>query len=197
MSLQNVQMLLAKLYTDPQIRESFFLDPEQTASDFGLSVQEQAQILELSKPLTRTFAHSLVHKRQGVVQKLLPCTFQSMGPLFNKAFHAFSSSYVPVGVRKHKEDAVRFALFLQEWIPLQADDTLPVYCIELARFEACWVEAHHPDVRWMLRTFRYPVHMLVQNVRTSKELPDSCAPRWTCAFWWRWSSRSTLSFFVR
>lgn len=199
MSLQQIQALLARMYTDAALRERFFSEPDATGRDFGLTEDEIQQLQALSQPQTRAFAHGLVHKRMGQVQKLMPATSTLIQARFSRHFHAFAETCVPDGVRKHKDDAQRFAMYLRH----DVEEPLPPWLCELIAFESDWISAMHPKTRLQVRWYRHPVEDIhAAAVLREGDVPlDEAAllaatvPRcWTLACWWRTISSAPLRF---
>jgi hypothetical protein len=112
MSLAKIQTLLARLYTDAELRERFFLEPEKVCTENDLIGVEVEQIAQILPAELNFFAESLLFKRLREVEKLLPRTKEILSEDFEKYFREFSSSFLPTSIKKHLEDAVQFADFL-------------------------------------------------------------------------------------
>jgi hypothetical protein len=192
MSLLQIQVLLARLYTDPVLQQRFFEAPEVVGKEFGLTPEEVRQIQEISAKDTRFFAHSLVHKRLGQVQKLLSGTARVMSCAFNRAFHDFAPTFVPSGTRKHHLDALNFAVFLQKQVlnKTTTGKNWPPWLGELLQLETSWIRAYFAETRWRMKLFRYPVWRLLKELEhdTQPEL----SPQWTLLVWWRLSRGGKL-----
>lgn len=121
MSLREVQNLLARLYTESELRQTFLSSPEKIARQFNLSQREIEELSAIFPDELNFFAESLLNKRLREVEKLLPQTKHFLSVDFEKYFREFSSTFLPVSIKKHLEDAVRFAEFLTtkieaEWL---------------------------------------------------------------------------------
>jgi hypothetical protein len=193
MSLQHVQSLLARLYTDSSLRDAFFANPLEVGKANGLSEEECLQLQALPIHHTQFFAHSLVHKRQGQVKKHLPSSAQVMGASFDRAFHAFAETYVPKGVRKHKEDSLAFAGFLASWLqdnPPPNASHWPTWLPELIRYEADCIDVMHPSFKWKVALYKYPVRRIARALFEQSDIPDKS--KWTSIIWWRSLGRKKL-----
>ena len=191
--LSKVQTLLARLYTQTALRQRFFEDPELVGKEFGLSAQEIQLLSTLPPAQTHFFSHSLIHKRQGQVQKLLAYSYGVMGSTFQKLFHQFAEETNFKGIRKHQEDALAFASYLQQ--SLKQDTALaarfPAWLGDLLAYEAACIEANQPSCRLLVRWFRYPVRDIARAL--FKEQPPPETTRMTLAVWLRPTSSHELT----
>ena len=160
MGLTEVQTALARLYTDRSLRERFFADPGLIGRELGLSEKEAAQIAQVSSAQVGVFARSLVSKRCGEVEKLMPRTRQAMGPQFTTLFQDYAAAPIPEGIHKHRDDARAFAVFLQRDCPAILMETPGHF--DVLRYEAAWLAAASPGRRWLTRHFHYPVGTLIR-----------------------------------
>lgn len=108
MGLREQQNFLARLYTDPDLRRSFFEDPAGVAREAGLDETEAATLAAISSNELDGFAHSLLWKRLREAEKLLPHLVPAMGEEFRTVFFDFASTYNPLGTKKHLDDAIEF-----------------------------------------------------------------------------------------
>jgi len=136
MELIEQQRLLARLYTDAETRRCWLAEPERFVQAFGVdggTAQKLGAQVEF-------FARSLQRKRLKAVIILLPATREAMSSKFDELFLEYSRVPSPSG-----EDAVGFARFLRE-----SHAGIPPWQLELARFEACMVQARQRSfvVRW-------------------------------------------------
>ena len=123
MGLAEAQRLLARLATDATLRARFAADPEGVAAEFGLSPEEAAHFADLHQGQLDEFARSLIRKRLGEVESLLPLTSRALGPARLAAlFRRHAGAHVPRGIKKHRDDAVAFASFL---VPRQESSNRP------------------------------------------------------------------------
>jgi len=113
MSLLETQNFLARLYTDEILRREFLSAPEQIGRKNNLSEKEIAELAEILPAELNLFADSLVWKRLREVEKLLPLTKEVLAEDFEVYFREFAGGFLPATVKKHLEDAIQFAEFLQ------------------------------------------------------------------------------------
>jgi hypothetical protein len=161
MGLMEVQRVLARLYTEDELRERFFADPAAVGKTLGLDIEETRRVAELSAGEVRGFARSLRRKRLGEVAKLLPMTRRALGALFDRLFFRYAGTAdrsVPRGIRKHREDAAAFASFLAA--EASAGGVPPAWAADLARYEAAGLKASEPGRTCLVCWYRYPVARL-------------------------------------
>ncbi|KAK0038630.1 DNA-binding protein [Biomphalaria pfeifferi] len=114
MSLKEQQNLLARLYTDSELREDFFAEPDKIGLDFDLTRNEIAEIVEIAPQELEFFAESLFWKRLREAEKFIPLTVKALNQDFHPLFRQFSQIFNPQSVKKHLEDALEFCRFLQK-----------------------------------------------------------------------------------
>jgi hypothetical protein len=182
MGLAESQRLLAGLSTDATLRARFAEDPESVAAEFGLTTAESSAFEAILPDSITRFAGSLIRKRRGEVEFLLPLTLRGLGPgRFAGLFHRHASQFVPAGIKKHRDDAVAFANFLAEEV------AEPAWIGDLARFEAASMIAHDPGRRWtFLRLQYHPADL----ARAAVDIP--IFPRPSLVIWWRAFSKNRL-----
>lgn len=113
MGLADVQRVLAQLYTNSTLQEHFLADPQSVGQELGLEAAEIEQIAQLSAQQVTRFAQSLHNKRLGEVYKLLPLSYKVLGKSFTALFRQYAHTYVPSGIKKHRDDAIAFAVFIE------------------------------------------------------------------------------------
>ena len=179
MGLAESQKLLARLATDAALRVRFASEPGAVAVEFGLTSDE---IRALPIGPIEEFARSLIRKRRGEVESLLPCTFRALGTdRFASEFRRFASGSGLVGIKKHRDDAIAFAGFLERegagWVG------------DLARLEAAGMLAYDPERRssW-IRLGHHPSDL----ARSSIEPGSIPKRRPTLVVWWRASAKGRL-----
>ncbi len=176
MGLAESQRLLARLSTDADLRSRFAGDPAGVAADFGLS---PAEALALPFGQVEEFARSLVSKRWGEVELLLPLACRALGPArFADLFARHARGYVPAGIKKHRDDAVAFAGFLA------GSEVAPAWVGDLARFEAAALLAHEPARRFVLARLGHHPADLARAATGDGQAPVG---RPTLAAWSRWT----------
>ncbi|HQU83691.1 MAG TPA: hypothetical protein PKY59_11220 [Pyrinomonadaceae bacterium] len=114
MSLREQQNLLARLYTDKNLREKFFAEPKNIGFEFDLTQKEINEIVEIAPQELNFFAESLFWKRLREAEKFLPFTKEILKVDFQIKFKEFSQNFNPQSVKKHLEDAIEFCGFLQK-----------------------------------------------------------------------------------
>ena len=192
MGLAQVQRLLAELYTDPALRESFIRDRQAVAEAFDLSADEAHQLSQLSTGQVTFFANSLQRKRLNGVAKLLPLTKRALGDRFADLFRQYAVTPLPPGTRKSRADALAFATYVEKIA--RRDHIEPPWAVDLLRYEAGRLKAADPTSRCTIRRLRRPIATLVRCVE-----PDPGAlrgsPRPTVALWLRLSPGGRLRHF--
>lgn len=113
MSLLEQQNLLAKLYTDENLRRHFLSAPKKIGRENNLTDCEIAELTAILPFELTFFADSLVWKRLREVEKFLPLTKEFAGEDFTKLFKDFSQNFNPQSIKKHLEDAFEFCAFLE------------------------------------------------------------------------------------
>lgn len=185
MGLAQVQQALARLYTDAALRDRFLADPREVGLTFGLSPVEVEQLAQAASQIS-FFAESLHRKRLNEVNRLLPFTRRLLGRQFGALFLRYAPTYAPHGLRKHQADALAFADFIER--RLSVEPLGPPFGADIVRYEAGWLWAAHPDCRWLVRRFRYPIHKLLHALAQNAAPPPQ---RPTLGIWFRlWPRRS-------
>jgi hypothetical protein len=177
MGLAEAQRLLARLSTDAALRARYAVDPAGVASEFGLSPAEAASFDRLPAEQLDDFARSLVRKRLGAVESLLPLTRRAFGPArFASWFGRHARTHGPSGIKKHRDDAVAFASFLAG----EASD--PPWLADLARLESAALLAHDRGHRWSAIRLSYHPSDLARAAVEGGQSPRS---RPTIVAWFR------------
>ena len=110
MGLEAVEAALARLYTDPELRERFFADPAAVAAAMGLGPDDASRVARVDRGQVEAFAESLVIKRFGEVRPALPRSLAALGDeALRERFFAFAAGFLPTGAHKHVADALAFA----------------------------------------------------------------------------------------
>lgn len=149
MGLAQTQQVLAQLYTNTDFRERFFANPQAVGVEFELS-DDEAQQLAQSAQQINIFANSLKWKRLGELRELLPRTAKVLGKDFTALFWQYAETYLPQGIKKHREDAIAFANFLEKTTDGKERD--------LVRYEKTWLLTYEGDRCFQICWFRYAVH---------------------------------------
>ncbi len=159
MGLAESQKFLARLSTDPALRARFASDPVAVATEFGLSFDERRSFEELTPGPITGFAGSLIGKRRGEVESLLPLTVRALGPdRFARLFRQHAANFVPAGIKKHRDDAVTFA----RWLAREVAD--PAWLAERVVAEA----SHTDGLQGLFTSFRANTPWLFLNIDRDK-----------------------------
>ncbi|BAY97644.1 hypothetical protein NIES37_15880 [Tolypothrix tenuis PCC 7101] len=188
MGLAQTQQILAQLYTNTEFRNSFFANPKVVGAELGLSDAEIENLSQLATPQVNLFANSLKWKRLNLLSKLLPRTAIALGKNFKTLFWQYAETYIPQGIKKHRQDAIAFAEFIVK--TSQQAGLEPIWISDLVRYEQAWLLAEELNHGWKVCWFRYPVDKLETG---EEKIP----PQLTIAVWWRLQARSPLHHTVR
>lgn len=180
-----MQNLLARIFTDEDLRLRFLLEPEKTGAENNLSEAEIEQIKQLLPEQINFFADSLFYKRLHEVEKFLPLTRKLLGKDFEKYFREFANQFVPQTIKKHLEDALEFAAFLQ------SKKIEPIWAKDLARFEQARLSFNNSEKRFSLKRFDFDVRKIVREVsREGAKAQSEFPKRKTYAVWLRVGKRT-------
>lgn len=184
MSLREVQNLLARIFTDEDLRLRFLREPEKTGAENNLSDAEIRQIRQLLPEQINFFADSLFHKRLSEVEKFLPLTRKILGEDFSKYFRQFANQFLPQTIKKHLEDAGEFTEFLQ------SKEINPIWARDLAKFEQARFTFNNSEKRFLLKRFDFDVREILKEISRAGEKGQSDFPkRRTFAVWLRLGKR--------
>lgn len=179
MSLAETQRLLARLYTDAELRRRFFAAPEDVGREWGLEADE-ARALASSRGQVDSFARALEKKYLRQVRHLLPKTAALLGGGLGELFSAYAAAErarrPPGGLHKIPEDARRFAAFVER----RTEDEL---VRAVARFEAAWVRAHAPGFRFAAGVFPYRMGEVLRRLDEGEKTGPARRP--SLHLWWR------------
>lgn len=183
MSLHEVQNFLARIYTDENLRRDFVESPQTIGKINNLSETEIAELAEILPAELESFAKSLFYKRLREAEKFLPATRKILGKEFEFLFREFAPTFNPQSVKKHFEDAVKFAEFLQtKKIELN-------YAKDIARFERAKLKFYGSNKSFVFEVFDYDVKRI-----SGIDLfaPNEIRRRKTAAFWLRIGKREIV-----
>ncbi len=153
MSIAETQALLARLFTDDELRREFFELPVAVAARFGLSAEEAQRLAALDRREMDAFARSLIGKRALYVRRALPLTACVLGDQFDALVREAIGRRADDG--KRRSDAA--ALVAQLERRLAQRELAPVWIVDLARFELAFVEAGGSGPVCFLRRFDFDV----------------------------------------
>lgn len=172
MSLVEVQNLLARLYTDEDLRQNFLSAPEKTGREFNLTEKEIAELSAILPEELNFFSESLFFKRLREVEKLLPRTKQILSSDFENYFREFSKTFLPISIKKHLEDAIQFSDFLIK------QKLEPVWLKDWIRYERANLIFNGYGKKFLLRRFKFNIKEIKLNEREPQRKP-------TVAVWLR------------
>lgn len=162
MSLLDVQNFLARIYTDENLRREFLSAPEQTGRENNLTEEEIAELSAILPAELNLFADSLRWKRLREVEKLLPLTKQALAEEFEIYFREFAGGFLPTTVKKHLQDAIQFAKFLQSKEKNWKKD--------LAKYERAKLEFNNCGRNFIFKVFDYDIKEIFRaGVRAQRE----------------------------
>lgn len=185
MSLRETQNFLARIYTDEDVRRAFLSEPEKVGRENGLGENEVAELARVLPDELNFFSESLFLKRLREVEKLLPVTHKYLGKDFEASFREFATGFLPKTIKKHLEDAIGFAGFLQ------AKALEPVWTKDLAGFERAKLKFNNSGKRFLVCLFDYDIRRILRESPAEKVSlqKDYCPKRKTFAIWFRTGGR--------
>jgi hypothetical protein len=178
MPLKETQILLARLFTDADLRRAFAEDPVAIARRFGLNEKEAREFARVDQAALARFAQSLLSKRALDARKALPLTARVLGDEFERRF--FEAVSGPPAPARYRADAAALARRLAA---LAEGEGAPAWIGDLARYELAFVAASHPGAVCLFRRFRYPVARIASTLLLGGT-PDA-APRTSVGVWLR------------
>ena len=179
-SLKEQQNFLARLYTDEALRRRFFAGPAIVGAEFGLTPAETEELAAVLPEELDFFAQSLYWKRLREVEKLLPLTRRVVGADFKDHFRAFADGFNPGSVKKHLEDALAFAEFLET---REIND----YGRAAARFEGARLAFFGYERRLVWRRLAYDAREIAAAAENGTL--DTVKKRMKIAVWVRYGQR--------
>jgi len=178
MSLQKQQDFLARLFTDEGLRQNFLSDPAKIGAENGLCESETADVQAVLPEEIGFFADSLFWKRLHEVEKFLPLTKKVLKEDFTKYFREFSQTFTPQTVKKHFEDALGFAKFLQ------THTLKPIWANDLAKFEFSRLIFNSDTKKIVFAKFNHDIRELIREVsHQTLETPNDFQQKMTFALW--------------
>lgn len=157
MSLLETQNFLARIYTDENLRREFLSAPEKIGDRHALSKPEIVEILQIFHEEINAFAESLVWKRLREVEKLLPLTREKLNTEFVYYFRRFAPTFNSRSVKKHLDDALCFANYLQNC------ETVSGFVKNAAKYERAKIEFYALNKKIVLRNFDYDLQTGIQK----------------------------------
>lgn len=177
MGLAELQNALARLYTDSELRTRFLENSANVCSELGLKKEEAEQLSKISHNELSFFSDSLIWKRFGEVEKLLPLTKKALGENFRLEFQSFASAYNTTEIKKHLDDAINFCRYLEKKIETK-------WMVDVIRFERARLHFGAFNRILIVKLFDYDV----VNTKTPKK------KKWI-GVWFRFSKTRKGKFF--
>lgn len=160
MTLAQTQALLARLFTDDDLRREFFEAPVNVASRFGLGADEAQRLASLDRRETEAFAQSLIGKRALYTRRALPLTARVLGGRFDALLREAIRGRARAG--KSRADAAALVALLER--SLARRELAPVWIVDLARFELAFIEAGRSGPALFLRRFDFDVASIANSL---------------------------------
>jgi hypothetical protein len=185
MSLLDFQRILARIVTEPDLRERFLGDPEGVAASHGWGSEPARLVAMVSPDRLRHYGESLINKRCREAARCLPLTLRVLGhPRFRTLFHEYARASTTRGPARHRDDAIAFAERLRsDWSRVPED---PAWSGDLAAYEAAALRTGDPTRRVILLRLEHAPRDLV----TVALAPHSAAivpKRMSLVVWIRWT----------
>ena len=178
MALADIQRILTRVLTSPEIRERLRSEAEHLNED----PRDEAIHAVLSIPTSQLthYAEALVNKRCRAAGKCLPATLQMLGSYrFRERFRHHATETWPAGPARHREDAIAFA----DKIRRAPEPEWTEEVIDLAAFEGAALRARDPARRIVAILVRYAPEDLIRATTSRRGAGLSRRP--TVVIWIR------------
>jgi hypothetical protein len=149
LSLLDLQRILARIVTEPDLRERFLNDPQQVAGSQAWATDPACALATVPPDRLRHYGESLIKKRCREATRCLPLTLMVLGHArFRTLFHQYARTSTTRGPARHRDDAIAFADRLRS----DRSDVpeYPVWLADLAAYEAASLRAGDPKRRLVL-----------------------------------------------
>src|SRR5688500_1802821 len=133
MSLTDIEQILARLTTEPELRARFVENPFSLGRELGLSPTRTRQLRREAAERYDSFAATPRERRFVQVNKLLPLTHRVLGSRFTHYFDRYVVEHGAVSVERLFGDVLHFAEYLEE--KLRDDYLGSGWTLDLLRFE--------------------------------------------------------------
>ncbi|MGD9539654.1 hypothetical protein [Methylocystis sp.] len=170
MALVDTQALLARLFTDDELRSEFFEAPVGVASRFGVSADEAHRLASLDRRETEAFAQSLIGKRALYARRALPLTARALGDRFDSLLRKAIRGRESGG--KRRTDAAALVALLEK--KLAQRELTPAWIVDLARFELAFIEAGGSGPALFLRRFDFDVASIATSLARGEAVNALC-----------------------
>jgi len=180
MALADVQVVLARLFTDPMFRADFMANPTAVGRALGLAPNDVDVLAALSRAAVEEFAATLKRKRCDEVRKTLPLTAAALGT----GIELYVLKAIDVPYRNRRRDDTN--ALVDELDRLSRAGALePRWAADIAGYEATCARAFRSRFCLRVRAFRFPVGRLAVPLSRGAR-PNDVAPRPTIGVWLRW-----------
>jgi hypothetical protein len=173
MSELPLQQALALLLTDGKGRESIFAGDVSPLAGYGLSTEQEQQLLQINRERVEIFAELLIINRLSKAIEGLPWTTQLLGSQLGQVAVAFNQASPPKHSKKYLE-AMAFAQFLKEQFRLQPPS--PPFLEDVLFYEMNSLELRF---EFNGRDELVPTHeisSLITQLYATNELPSEIVP---------------------
>ena len=179
MALAQTQALLARLFTDDDLRREFFEAPVAVATRFGLSMHDTQRLAGIDSCEIEAFAQSLIGKRALYARRALPLTARALGDRFDALFRQAIGGAAREAT--NRSDAVALIAFLDTRVA--KCELEPRWVVDLARFELAFIDAGRSGATLFFRAFDFDVASVAQALAKGEEI--SAVRRKTFGVWVR------------
>ncbi|MGJ0425467.1 hypothetical protein [Methylocystis sp.] len=179
MALAQTQALLARLFTDDDLRREFFEAPIAVASRFGLSMHDTQRLAGIDRREIEAFAQSLLGKRALYARRALPLTARALGDRFDALFRQAIRGAARDAT--NRSDAAALTAFLDRRVA--KCELEPPWVADLARFELAFIDAGRSGAILFFRAFNFSVVSIAQALARGEEI--SAVRRKTFGVWAR------------
>ncbi|MGD9543567.1 MAG: hypothetical protein AB7F41_10570 [Methylocystis sp.] len=166
MALAEMQALLARLFTDDDLRREFFESPIAVATRLGLSMHDTQRLVAIDPREMEAFAQSLIGKRALYARKALPLTARVLGDQFDGLFRKAIRSVARD--ERHRADAAALSALLD--LGVAGRELEPDWIGDLARFELAFVDAGGSGAALFLRRFGFDVASIAKGLARGEEV---------------------------
>ena len=153
MALAQTQALLARLFTDDDLRREFFEAPVAVATRFGLSMHDTQRLAGIDSREIEAFAQSLIGKRALYARRALPLTARALGDRFDALFRQAIRGAARDAT--NRSDAAALTAFLDRRVA--KCELEPPWVADLARFELAFIDAGRSGAALFFRAFDFDI----------------------------------------
>src|SRR5688500_14333786 len=182
MSLTDIEQILARLTTEPELRARFVENPFSLGRELGLTPARTRQLRREAAVRFDSFAATPRERRFVQVNKLLPLTHQVLRERFTAYFDRYVAEHGAPDFDHLFGDVLHFAEYLEG--KLRDDYLGSGWTLDLLRFEKARVKAADPNRRLVVAYFRHDISRLVRGV-ARKDAMFEVVVRRSVAVWWR------------